>query len=250
MPCLHCRGQSFGCNGRAGTRVWRNVSRQSAGDSAWTALAIAQTSQSLSFEGPKLPPDYRKKVQALHEKLIPRSLEERLRLYVCELPWGYFQPGDDGAEAGMRCAKALAEECASHWEEFLVLIPMLLTGEQRYTHILGQHILEASTDQEKLIDLVLVHLKTIPKEKKNAALLGGLLSSAEKLDPDMVDRKLDAVASDSELIGFLPWLTAQTSIETPDLERIARALRVGSVAPENVRILAMGGSCRTFRRRI
>jgi hypothetical protein len=216
------------------------VDRILAVDNSYWPEAIEETSQSLSFEGPKLPPDYRKKVQALHDKLIPRSLEERLRLYVCELPWGYFQPGDDGAEAGIRWAKALAEECASHWEEFLILIPMLLTGEQRYTHSFGQHILEASPDQEELIDLVVAHLKAIPKEKKNAALLGGLLSSAEKRDPVMVDRKLDAVASDPELIGFLPWLTAQTSIETHDLERIARTLGVGSVAPENVRILARG----------
>jgi|SRR5271165_2514801 len=216
------------------------VDRILAVDDSYWPEAIAQTSQSLSFEGPKLPPDYRKKVQALHDKLIPRSLEERLRLYVCELPWGYFQPGDDGAEAGMRWAKALAEECASHWKEFLVLIPMLLAGGQRYTHKFGQHILEASPDQEELIDLVVAHLKVIPKEKKNAALLGGLLSSAEKRDPAMVDRKLDAVAGDSDLVELLPWLTAQTSIEIRDLERIAVALRAGSITPDSVRMLSMG----------
>lgn len=216
------------------------VDRILAVDNSYWPEAIAQTSQSLSFEGPKLLPDYRKKVQALHDKLIPRSLEERLRLFVCELPSGYFQPGDDGAEAGTRLAKALAEECASHWKEFLVLIPMLLAGGQRYTHSFGQHILEASADQEELIDLVVAHLKAIPKEKKNAALLGGLLSAAEKRDPAMVDRKLDAVAGDSDLVEFLPWLTAQTSIEARDLDRIAAALRVGSVAPDSVRILGMG----------
>ena len=209
-------------------------------DNSYWKEAIAQTSQSLSFEGPKVPPEYRRKVQALHDKLVPISLEDRLRIYVCELPWGYFEPGDDSPEAGLRWAKKLAEECAARWKEFLVLIPMLLTGEQRYTHCFGQHILEASADREKLIDLALVHLKAIPKERKNVALIGGLLSSAEKLDPDMVDRKLDALASDSELISFLPWLTAQTSIETRDLDRILAGLRVGSIAPGHVRILAMG----------
>lgn len=212
--------------------VYLAVDRILGVDNSYWPEAIAQASQSLSFEGPKLFPGYRKKVQALHDKLIPRSLEERLRLFVCELPHGYFQPGDDGAEAGMRWAKSLAQECASRWKEFLELIPMLLAGQQRYTHSFGQHILEICPNQEELIDLVVTHLKAVPQEKKNAALLGGLLSSIEKRDPELVDRKLDAVASDSNLIGFLPWLTAMTSIEARDLERIGAALRVGSVAPD------------------
>jgi hypothetical protein len=131
----------------------------------------------LSFEGPKLPPGYRKKVQALHDKLIPSSLEERLRLYVCELPPGYFELGDDGGEAGMRWAKALAEECVSHWKEFSLLIPMLLAGGQRYTHVFGQHVLEASPDQEELLlvrfqrgaSLRFNDLHQIPKELVIAA---------------------------------------------------------------------------------
>jgi hypothetical protein len=216
------------------------VDRILAFENSYWPEAIAQASQSLSFEGPKVPPGYRKKMQALHDKLIPSSLEERLRLYVCELPRGYFEPGDDGGEAGMRWAKALAEECASHWKEFSVLIPTLLAGDQRYTHVFGQHVLEASPDQEELIDLVVAHFKAVPNEKKNAALLGGLLNSAEKRDPGMVDRKLDAVAGNSDLVEFLPWLTAQTFIEARDLERIAAVLRVGSVSPAGVRILSMG----------
>jgi hypothetical protein len=111
---------------------------------------------------------------------------------------------------------------------------------QRYTHVFGQHVLEASPDQEELIDLVVAHFKAVPNEKKNAALLGGLLNSAEKRDPGMVDRKLDAVAGDSDLVEFLPWLTAQTFIQARDLERIAAVLRVGSVTPAGVRVLSMG----------
>jgi hypothetical protein len=69
------------------------VDRILAVENSYWPEAIAQASQSLSFEGPKAPPGYRKKVQALHDKLIPSPLEERLRLYVCELPRGYFEPG-------------------------------------------------------------------------------------------------------------------------------------------------------------
>jgi hypothetical protein len=216
------------------------VDRILAADNSYWPKAIEQTSQSLSVEGPQMPLEYRGKVQALHDKLIPRSLEERLRFYVCELPRGYFEPGEDDFEPGSRWAKALAEECAQRWAEFIPLVPTLLTGEQRHTHSFGKHILEAAPDPEGLVDLVLQHFTAMPKDKRNPSLLGGLLASAEKRDPAMVDRKLDAAAADSNFIEFLPWLTAQTSIEARDLERIAAALRSGSITPASVRILGTG----------
>jgi hypothetical protein len=202
--------------------------------------AIAQTSQSLSFEGPKMPPEYRKKVQALHDSLLPRSLEERLRFYICQLPSGYFDPGRKSIEAGIQSPKMLAAECVSRWDEFLTLIPMFLSGEQRYTNFFGQDILQAAPDREQLIDLVIAHLKAVPKDSQNPALLAGLLHSADKEAPSMVDRKLELVASDSDLIRFLPWFTMLTNVEARDLQRIVVVLRAGNLDPQTVRTLSWG----------
>ena len=68
-----------------------------------------------------------------------------------------------------------------------------------------------------------------------------MIASAEKRDPSMIDRKLDFVALDPELIQLLPWLTGQTTIEMCDLERIATGLRAGRILPQEVRVLARGG---------
>ena len=203
--------------------------------------AIEQTALSLQFEGPSMPPEYRQQVEALHEKLTPRSLENRLRLYVCELPWGYYEGDTNVLEGGERWARILAKECVERWGEFLCLLPMLLKGEQRHSIALGRQIMEGVDDAEKVIDLVLSALQRIPKDERNPALLGGMLASVEKRDPSMIDRKLDAVASDKELIHLLPWLTGLTTIEMHDLERIATALRAGRIVPQEVRVMALEG---------
>ena len=117
---------------------------------------------------------------------------------------------------------------------------MLLKGEQRHTYALGKHILEASEHAEKVIDLVLSGLARIPKGERNPALLGGMIASAEKRDPSLIDRKLDAVDSAPTLIQLLPRLTAQTMIEMRDLERIATSVRAGRILPREVGVLAMG----------
>ena len=49
---------------------------------------------------------------------------------------------------------------------------MLLRGEQRHSLALGRHIMEGVDDAERVIDLVLSGLQTIPKDERNPALLG------------------------------------------------------------------------------
>ena len=137
-----------------------------ASDDPYWPQAIEQTAMSLNFEGPGMPPEYCRKVEALHQKLSPRSLEHRLRLYVCELPWGYYEEGTNVLESGERWAKTLANECVERWGEFLTLLPMLLKGEQRHSFALGRHIMEAVDDAEKVIDLMLSSLQKIPKGKE------------------------------------------------------------------------------------
>ena len=209
-------------------------------DSHWPD-AIEQTAMSLRFEGPGMAPEYRSKVEKLHKRLSPRSLKDRLRLYISEMPWGYYEEDGNVIESGDRWAKALAAECVQRRSEFLTLLPTLLTGEQRHAYALGRHIMESTDDAKQLIDLVIRALKEIPQGKRNPPLLGGMLASAETRNPAMIDRKLDAVALDPDMIHLLPWLTMQTTIELSDLERITVALRAGKILPVEVRVLAMGG---------
>jgi hypothetical protein len=124
----------------------------------------------------------------------------------------------------------------------LTLLPTLLRGEQRHGHALGRHIIESVDDREGVIDAVLACLGRIPSGERNPALLGGMLAGAEKSDPAMIDRKLDAFASDADMIPLLPWLTMQTKIQLRDLERIAAALREGRILPDQARVLAMGSA--------
>jgi len=211
------------------------------GDPYWPE-AIEQTAMSLNFEGRGMSSEYRQKVEAVHEKLTPKSLEHRLRLYVCELPWGYYEEGANVLETGERRAKALAKECVEHWSEFLTLLPTLLRAEQRHSHALGRHIIESVDKREDAIDAVLACLGRIASGERNPALLGGMLAGAEKSDSAMIDRKLDAIASDADMIPLLPWLTMQTKIELRDLEQIAAALRTGLILPDQARVLAMGSA--------
>ena len=211
------------------------------GNSYWPE-AIEQTAMSLNFEGRGMSPEYRQKVEAVHEKLTPKSLEHRLRLYVCELPWGYYEGGANVVEIGEQRARALAKECVEHWSEFLTLLPTLLRGEQRHSHALGRHIIKSVDKRENAIDEVLACLGRIASDERNPALLGGMLAGAEKSDSAMIDRKLDAIASDADIMPLLPSLTMQTNIELRDLERIAAAFRAGRILPDQARVLAMGSA--------
>jgi hypothetical protein len=216
------------------------VDRVLASDDPYWPEAIEQTAMSLNFEGGGMLPEYRRKVESVHDKLGPRSLEHRLRLYVCELPWGLYEGAENVLESGPRRAKALAMECVERRSEFFALLPMLLRGEQRHSHALGRHIIERVEDREHVIDAALACLRRIPTSERNPALLGGMLAEAEKSDPAMVDRKLDAVALDADIVTLLPWLTMQSTIELADLERITAALRAGRIVPDQVRALATG----------
>ncbi len=81
-----------------------------ASSSGYWPTALESITQSLQYEGPGFPEEYRRRVEGLRELVLPRSNADRLHFYVTNMPWGIV--GGDLSKVEEE-ARKLADEISS-----------------------------------------------------------------------------------------------------------------------------------------
>lgn len=206
----------------------------------WPELlgAIANT---LDFDRDRLTPQTLSKLQDLLDQLQPRSLEDRLRFYVTEMPWGYLRrTAQENEEDEDRSIRDLAAECAQTPQEIFTQLPSLLTGSQRNFYPFGHELGKALAESERFIDSALSILEANTSQNMNPSVLGAFLAGLQERRPDLVARALDTVAEREKIQKHLVDLTRFVSISDAELNRITTSLRAGKIANSAVQPLSYG----------
>ena len=212
---------------------------------AYWAEALDGVSDVLEYDSDKMPKDVVEKVKALYRRLLPQSLNDRLKFYVTELPWD-FTYGDEKKKDVERTINELAQECANEPDFAIRKLPEWLTGSHRQFYAFGRKLGELFPQPEQLIRAALEFLTTTSAVNTSASFLGAFLAGIQKSQPRLVNQTLDKVAAEPTLNRFLVDLTRFVPIGEAEIGRIVPLIRSGRILPVDVRLLAYGSVLATL----
>jgi hypothetical protein len=209
-------------------------------DGRYWPQALESVSASLEYDGEGMPAEYRGRVENIRARLMPASLEERLRFFISDLPWGLYIGKEGETRERERLARELAREVAAQEEILYKRLPDLLRGEQRQGYEFGHEIGQVLRDPQVFIDRAISILREIPRAESNPVLLGGFLAGLEGSNRGLVDATLDRLATDEAEAPDLAQMTSFVRIQAQDLERVSARIRSGRQPIAPVVVLAYG----------
>ncbi|NMM46515.1 hypothetical protein HH303_18635 [Rhodospirillaceae bacterium KN72] len=201
--------------------------------------ALEQTYDVLQFDAEGMVPELRKKAESLHNRLLPRSLEDRLRFYVTDLPWDFILD-DDGQKDVDNEIKTLANECSQNVDLTLKLLPAWLVGSHRQFFAFGRHLGENFPEPERLVGEALTFLENTDDQETSASFLGAFLAGIHPINPALAEQTLDTVSESPKLQHFLVDLTRFMPIGVREIRRIVSKIESGGVSPSEAQLLAYG----------
>lgn len=202
--------------------------------------AVEGVSNSLEYDAETMPAEYRERVERILERLMPKSLEDRLRFFVSDLPWGLYVGKEGQTGERDRRTRELAQEAAQQPDHLYALLPDLLRGDQRQAYPFGHELGQVLPNPQVFIDRAVATLRGIRDGKSNSSLLGAFLSGLELSDRELVDATLDRLAGDEEEIPDLAHMTSFLRIRLRDLDRVCARIRAGRQPVNSVVVFAYG----------
>ena len=109
----------------------------------------------------------------------------------------------------------------------------------------GNQLGHVFPEQERFVTTALSFLASTSSSQANSALLGAFLSGLEGREPGLVQKTLDAAASDNALVKYLVDLTVFVTIAPRDMAQVISALDACHIPPTAVRPLAYGSVLRS-----
>lgn len=199
----------------------------------------------LQYDGKEMPPECLERIERLRDLLMPTTIEDRLRFFISELPWGLYTSEGGQTEERNRIARELATEIAEHPGVLYARLPDLLRGEQRQGYPFGHRLGQVLDAPERFIDEVVLTLRGLPREEANPTLLGAFLAGLEESRRDLVDLTLHRIASDDADVPDLAQLTSFITIQPRDIDRLCNCVLAGRQAVRPVLVLAYGSVLRS-----
>lgn len=209
--------------------------------SFWTK-ALQKLDFAVRQSGAKFEGDDKEKIIKLYELLNPKSIEEKINLWVSKSTWDYMEKGEDGKyiDLSIERAKEVAEEFSRKKSDWKQLLRTMATGQQRNGFAFGKEAAAKTEEVEKLTNIALGVMEEVTDEDGNPAVLGGILSTTKESKPDFVSKELDQIAQNPKLRKYLIPLTCMLGIEKADFYRCANLLVEGKLSAEQFNLFAYG----------
>lgn len=211
----------------------------------WIALRAT-----LRFDGEQMPPDVRKRLEALIERLQPTDTLNRARAAVLGRGTDGWDISDGEADdrTGMsawRKADLMAQEVGRDLandpavrEAFMSEL-IVADNPQRAFHC-GTGLAEGSSDLDATWALLLGDFEKADEARRNATVLGGFLSRSHERDPTFAHRVLEDALHRTSLLPALAYLQARVGIDKVGIERLRRAIASKSVEAHSFGNIANG----------
>ena len=182
--------------------------------------------------------DLSARVHALIESFQPRSVEDRLRLLVKEMPWDYpseerLEPDELDKRQSME-VKCLARSLATDPCELKRHFPMLCQGEQRKTGHFGRSVAKYVPDPLDLLDSIKAAIAEVPRDDRNYSLLVGFLEGIADRGTDATETiaALKREAANSPILApALPLISGRLGVTDSDVSLVISALRFNHLSP-------------------
>jgi hypothetical protein len=190
-------------------------------------------------------PVWRDDLATLECALRPKGPDQYFEAFVLGEPWRHYHP-NRGEPIFTRnigvLAKAVGVRLVRSGAD---LAPYLLravtaTG-QNSTVAFGEGLARVSPDLNKLWDAAYNVYAQVDPEARDAGVLIGIMQGGDKRDQAWGSAKLDSLASDFLLSQFLVYFHGGRDLGSADVARFTSALEAGSLTPERLGALMMGG---------
>ena len=213
--------------------------------------ALNSLGRLLSYGSNKLSPSTKERVEAIVSKLEPKSLEDRVRFLVTEMPGEYLRrKGMDIEtmdELQREELKKLAGELLDGDEDKLAkFIPDLSVGYQSRALQFGWFLAEKTEKPLHWKKLIMEEFESAPEAERSHELLVGYLAGIEDKDPKEFEKFKREAAESPVFAPVLLALTACTGISSEDVSAAIKALETNLIREPAV----MNFWCRTALTRL
>ncbi len=181
-----------------------------------------------------------KRVQYLVHQVEPKSLEDRLRFLVNEMPWDYLATRENDSEKTTQrqvdAVQKVADEALQQPETLRDLLPRLSRGQQRMTRVFGQALGECTDSSDEWLQVLTQAVEGTPEAERCYDLLVGYLTGLAKHQPDVVKAFKQRAVQSPALAPTLSRICIWPPIGcTPsDLMLMTSALQRGTLSPHQL----------------
>ena len=178
------------------------------------------------------------RIQALLERLEPRTLEARVEATVSRVPWQYLDTGtvsyEERKHLHVEAVQQLAAEARRQPERLRALLPQLSRGRQVRTREFGQILGQAADDGDDWLELIIQALGSVPPSERNYEMLEGCIQSVVQEQPAKVETLKQRAAQNALLAPMLQRLCVKSGMEKSDIALIIKALREDLLPPDRL----------------
>jgi transcriptional regulator with XRE-family HTH domain len=169
------------------------------------------------------------RVRVLMTALSPRTLPDRLKFLVTEMPWDY--PCDEQLEYEARlhrqtnALESLAKDLIEFESDLSTYLPALSAGDQRQSTQFGSLLLKHSANPKQLLaDIERAYLAALPNDR-NYGLLAGAVLSMKDIDREVHNDFKRRASQIPDLANTLPYICLRSGIEDEDIALVIAAIR-------------------------
>ena len=190
------------------------------------------------------------RVQAMIDRLTPKSLEARVRFLVTETPWEYLYTGNDSYEEQHRChgeaVRELAAEAVRQPESLQALLPQLSCGRQQMAREFGQAVAETADSKDFWLTSFILAAEEAPEAERNYELLVGYVRGFADSRPDAAAGLKQRAAKSPVLAPALPLMCSTLGLTPLDIALMIAALQEGLLSPGRLTWETIGISLRNI----
>lgn len=182
---------------------------------------------------------------ALEMDLRPKTIEQCFEAFVLGEPWRHWHPSGR-PEASARniamLAKAVGVRLARSGAMLDTYLQRAVTATgQNSTLAFGEGLARVAIDLDQLWGAAYSNYEQAAPATRDAGVLVGIVLCGDKRDRPWGNAKLDSIASNPNLSAFLVYFHGGRNLDADDVVRFIDALDAGTVTPERLGALMMGG---------
>ena len=186
------------------------------------------------------------RLRNLLEILQPKTLAERIRNLVTNMPWDYPNGEDldfdEQAKAQMEAVHQVAKGALEKTTVFREQLPQLCSGTQRWAGPFGEYIGERIDSPDDWISEIAKALIRTPKDDRNFSLFAGFVKGLSHRDQEAVEAIKWNLAESRELAPALPSVCSSLGLVQSDIQLVIRSLRSGVLSPRSLMQWTVGGA--------
>ncbi|WP_417532239.1 hypothetical protein [Marinobacter lipolyticus] len=197
--------------------------------------ALRGISNTLEYEGPKLPAEGTQKLREWLDLLSPDKapIDEKIQIVVVN-PVSEFTKDEDGhyVDKASERAKELAGELSNDLNLLAENLSLLSEGVQKQSFAFGFELAKSTEEIDAFLSESLAALGSAEQPNPQFAL--GLFSGIATVSQSQWERYIELVEKSDTLSRYYPDFITTGSYTSDHLQRLIRLVEIGAVAPVSV----------------